>query len=319
MRALVTGANGFIGSHLCEHLVKTGGTVRAMVRKSSNLQWIESLNLELVYADLRDEESVREAVKGCDRVFHLGATVRAKDPAEFERVNAQGTRTLAEACVDAGVARFVLFSSLSAAGPAEGAARPLTEKQECRPVSDYGRAKLAAEQVVQGLSGRLHSVILRFPAVYGPRDRDGLVLWRCLSTGVMPLFGGSFSLIYVADAVRAALLAAERTVESGSVYFVSDGNCYTVSDVAAVAEQLLGKRAWKVRLPSWLLCGAAAVSEWLNREGTIFNRDKARELVQSCWVCSLERARAELGFEPEYDLERGLAMTLDWYRESGWL
>jgi len=319
MKALVTGANGFIGSHLCELLKRSGHSVRAMVRVTSDLRWIADLDLELAYADLLDPPALWVAVQGCDWVFHLGATVRTKDTADFERINAGGTRALAEACVRAGARRFVLFSSAAAAGPAQSADQPATEQQECQPVSAYGQGKLMAERAVLGLCETLHSVVLRLPTVYGPRDRDGVQMWRTIKKGLLPAFGGTFSVVYVADAVRAALLAAERDVPAGSVYLVSDGCCHDYDEVAVLAEQLLGRRPLKLKLPAWLVEMAASFSEWLSRDGSIFGRDRVKDLNQQSWVCSPAKARAELGFEPEFDLARGLAVTLGWYRKAGWL
>ncbi|MEO0073930.1 MAG: NAD-dependent epimerase/dehydratase family protein [candidate division WOR-3 bacterium] len=319
MRVLVTGANGFVGSHLCEFLQRSGFSVRAMVRTTSNLQWIAGLGLEFAYADLSDPPSLWVAVQGCENVFHLGAVVRARDRSEFERVNTAGTKSLVDACARAGVRRFLMFSSMAAAGPAPAPDQPSAETQECNPVSDYGLAKLKAEQAVLEASDRLHSVIIRFPAIYGPRDRDGLLLWRWAMKGVMPLLGRTFSVIYVADAVRAAVLAAEKDVKSGSVYHVSDGRCYTWEELAGIVERLSGRRLTKVRIPGWLLPLAASCGELFGSGDSIFNSDKARELMQPCWACSIDRARAELGFEPEYDLAAGLALTFDWYRRTGWL
>lgn len=320
MKALVTGANGFIGSHLCEHLLKLGLSVRGMVRRTSNLRWLPSVaqaRFELVYGDLRDAESLRRAVAGVETVFHLGANVR--DAGEFESVNLNGTRLLAESCIEAGVRRFVLFSSAAAGGPARCPEEPRCEDHPPQPVSRYGRGKLAAEAVIQELRDRLPSVILRLPAVYGPRDHDLVILLRWARRGVMPVFGGSFSVVYVGDAVRAAVLAAECDVSSGAVYYVTDGRCYTFDDLAGIVGSAFGRRPMRVRVPRWFVRAAAWLSEKTARNGSIFNRDKARELTQQCWVANPDKARTELGFVPEYDLTTGLLQTIRWYEEMNWL
>jgi nucleoside-diphosphate-sugar epimerase len=319
MKALVTGANGFIGSHLCELLVGSGYDVRAFVRRTSDLTWLAGLDLEFVYGDLRDPGSLAAAAAGAEVVFHAGATVRAKDIGDYERVNREGTRLVAEACVVRNVKRLVLFSSASAAGPAPSVESPCVEDQEPRPVTHYGRGKLGAEQVVVALKDRLQSVILRFPAVYGPRDRDILMLLRCVQRGLMPVLGDAFSAVHVRDAARSALLAAEKDVASGSVYYVADGSSYRFADMATLFEKLMGRKPLLIKLPAWLVRTAGWFSESLSREGSVFNADKARELTQQCWVCAPDKARAELGFEAEYDLERGMRETIAWYRENGWL
>jgi nucleoside-diphosphate-sugar epimerase len=174
--------------------------------------------------------------------------------------------------------------------------------------------------VLLNIREKLHSVILRFPAVYGPRDRDILKMMKAAKNlRIMPVFGGTFSTVHVQDAARAALLAAERTVPSGSVYFISDGNCYTYDHVAEVVDRSLGIRPVRLKMPAWLVRAAGWVSESLSRDGSIFNRDKARELSQPCWVCAPDKARAELGYQPEYNLERGMGETIKWYQEQGWL
>lgn len=319
MKALVTGASGFVGSHLCHLLLEQGHAVRAMVRVTSNRRWLEGKPLELAFGDLTDPDALARACAGVDWVFHAGARVMPKDKSEFLRVNHEGTVSLAEAAVRAGVGRFVLFSSIAAAGPAAAPDEPQTEDCAARPVSLYGRGKLEAERALAALGGRLQSVILRLPAVYGPRDREVLLLWRQVARGFLALPESVFSLVYVADAVRAALLAAEAPVASASVYFVSDGGCYTCAELCRAAGRVLGRRVRWVKVPRWLAGLAGRLNDWLSREGSILNSDKARELAHPCWVCSTDRARKELGFEPQFGLERGLRLTFDWYRQEGWL
>jgi len=307
-----------MGSQLCAVLKEQGHEVRAMVRPTSNLRWLEGLELEPVRGDLTDAGSLAAAVKGVDWVFHAGATLRAASREEFERVNYQGTVNLLNQSIAAGVRRLVFFSTVAASGPARSAEEPLTEEQVSRPVSAYGRSKLLAEQALQAERARLHSVVLRFPVVYGPADRDMLLVWRWLSRGVLPMLGRSFSIVYVKDAVRAAVLAAERATVAGSVYFITDGQCHSYDDVARAAEKVFGRRPRRVRVPAGLLFLMAGLNERLGR-ASIFTRDKARELACKDWVCSSERAAQELGYAPQFSLEQGLAETVRWYRAAGWL
>ncbi len=318
MKVLVTGANGFIGSHICEFLFQNGYQVRALVRKTSNLDWIKHLNLELAYGDLLDPPSIQFAVNGIDVVFHTAAVVRAKRKKDFIRVNQEGTRILAEQAILAGVKKLVFFSSIAAVGPVR-AGELIDENKTPSPISNYGWAKLAAENVLRTLQEKIKIVILRLPAVYGPRDRDGFMLWRMMQAGWIPLIGGTFSLIYVADAVRAAVRAMEANLPSGATYFISDCRCYTIRTIAETWEKITGKKVRTIRVPFLISLVIALCYSWLRREGTIFNPDKIQELRQECWVCSSERARKDLGFEPEYDLCRGGEITLRWYKEKGWM
>ena len=319
MNALVTGANGFIGSHVCELLIRSGHNVRALVRRTSNLEWISVLGLELAYGDMREPDTLAAAVRGTECVFHAAAVLRPRGMHEFMDVNYRGTHALAEAAIAAGAKRFVLFSSAAAGGPAAGPKQPRTECEASSPVSLYGKGKLKAEDALVELRDRLHSVILRFPAVYGPRDRDVLLFLKCIRRGFMPDLGGTFSAVYVGDVARAALLAAERPVASGSVYYITDGHCYSYADMAGIGARLVGRRPLRVRIPRRALRAAGWASERLLRLGSIFNRDKATELAQECWACSSDKAHAELGFEAEYSLERGMGETFRWYRQMEWL
>ncbi len=318
MRALVTGASGFIGSHLCRLLAERGHEVRAMVRRTSRLDRLAGAGAVAVHADLREPATVSAAVQGCDWVFHCAAEVSPGRGRDLVQVNREGTRVIAEACAEAGVKRFVFVSSTAACGPAPARDRPTTEAQAPAPVSRYGESKLAAERAVLGLRERLRSVILRLPAVYGPDDANTMIIMNALRRGILLDPWGSFSVVYVKDAARAALLAAERDVPSGSVYLVSDGEEHTAAQFAELGARSLGHRVWRIRAPGWFVFAVATVTEWLHPGGSYVNRDKARELVHDCWVCCPDKARAELGFEPEYTLERGLAETLEWCKEKGW-
>jgi nucleoside-diphosphate-sugar epimerase len=300
-------------------LLSRGYEVRALVRRTGNLVWIGDLGLEVAYGDLSDPGSLAAAAAGVDVVFHAGAKVRARDTSEYERVNREGTRLMAEACVARGVKRFVLFSSASAAGSAPSPDCPSTEEQEPRPVTLYGKGKLGAEQVISSFKDRLHSVILRFPAVYGPRDRDMAMLLRWVKRGLMPMFGTAFSAVYVKDAARAALLAAEKDVPSASVYYISDGNCYYYKAAADLLGGLLERKPLAVPVPPWLVRAAGWLSENLSPGGSVFNLDKAIELTQQYWVCRPERAGRELGFAPAFDLQSGMKETVKWYQEQSWL
>lgn len=314
----MTGASGFIGSRICGLLAEGGHEVRAMVRRTSKLDRLEGVVATTVYADVRDPTAVSAAVQGCDWVFHCAAELSPGRRDGHEQVNVEGTRTVAGASATAGVKRFVMLSSTAACGPAASREHPTTEAQAPSPVSRYGEAKLAAENAVRAMRDRLHSVILRFPAVYGPDDANTMIILNALRRGILLDPWGTFSVVYVKDAARAALLAAQRDVEAGSVYLVSDGAERTAAQFAELGERVLGHRVVRIKVPGWFVFTVATVTQWLNPGGSYVNRDKARELVHDCWVCCPDKARAELGFEPEYTLERGLTETLEWCKEKGW-
>ena len=310
--ALVTGANGFIGSHLCEALLARGWDVRALVRKTSNRQWLQDAALKLCFGDINDPGSLTDAVRHVEYVFHLAGIVKTRDPQRFAQVNREGTRNLLEACAKqaGGLKKLVFFSTLAAAGPSD---------DNRGPVSEYGASKLAAERVVGEYAGRLPVAILRLPAVYGPRDTETLGLIRALNSGIRPVLDVCLSICFVADAVEGAIGLARAPGSDATPCAVSDGTVYNYSQWADAVEKTLGRRTLKLRVPVWLLRFAAWGSETLSSEMPIFNRDKARELSCREWTCDLQALQARTGFAPKYDLEKGMKLTIDWYREHKWL
>lgn len=310
--ALVTGANGFIGSHLCEALAAKGWDVRALVRSNSNLQWLKGVPVKLHTGEITAPQSLADAVKGVDYVFHCAAAVKARDSELFTTVNIEGTRNALDACLQhAGALKmFVLFSSISALGPSD---------RSGGPVSRYGASKLAAERVTAEFADRLPVAILRLPPVYGPRDAGSLGLFRVLNSGFRPVLEICMSVCYVVDAVEAGIGLALSSKVDAQPCSACDGAVVEFSRWAEAVEKVLGRRTIKVRLPLWLLRTVAWWSEKLSAEMPIFNTDKVREFSCRAWTCDLKALQARTEFVPNYDLERGLKLTIDWYREHKWL
>jgi len=325
---LVTGANGFLGSHLVEHLVQQGVRIRCLVRATSDIQWLTRYHalqtVEVVRGSLSEEKTLDEAVAGVHLIFHLAAAKVARNLAEFLAVNAGGTQRLAEAAKRhaPSLARFVYVSSAAAIGPSRHGDRPLAEDAEPRPVSDYGTSKLEGERVL--INSGLPYTIVRPPAVYGPRDKDLLMFFRTVAKGFRPVLGGApryLTLLHVDDVVDATLAAASHPASTHRTYTLGDGRGTTWEQLGELVARLLKRRTIRLTLPLWAFWTAAAVSEGTGRllgRPAIFNRDKAREAVHH-WVFSGENLARDTGFRPRYTLETGLQHTLDWYRHAGWL
>ncbi|HEU5304939.1 MAG TPA: NAD(P)-dependent oxidoreductase, partial [Gemmatimonadales bacterium] len=186
MKALVTGATGFVGSHLAETLCQRGYEVTALARSPVKAAALANQGVRVVRGDLHDTAALDRAVEGQDVVYHVAGVVAARDEAEFLRGNREGTRNIVAAAERGQRPRFVLVSSLAAAGPAPRGA-PLTGGEAPRPVTAYGRSKLAAEQTVAASS--LRWSIVRPPIVYGPRDREILKVFRLARLRIAPVFG----------------------------------------------------------------------------------------------------------------------------------
>ncbi|HEU4413129.1 MAG TPA: NAD(P)-dependent oxidoreductase [Polyangiaceae bacterium] len=327
MNVLVTGASGFLGSHIAEKLAGAGHHVRALVGPASNVDFLQTLpGLEFVTGSVDDPASLPEAVAGVDGVVHAEGRLVGRSAVDLFRANVAGTENLLAAVRQyaPAIERFVLVSSLAAAAPsADGS--PVPDDVEPRPVTDYGRSKLAAERAARSYAGRLPVTILRPPMVYGPRDREALPLFAAAARRVLPSLGdpdGKLSVLYGPDCARACVLALRAEVPSGSAYFVTDGHAYTRRELVSGLERAVGKRALvSFPLPAPVARAAALASEAYGRlsgRPVALDRRRLADLLAQ-WVCDGSGAERALSFRPEVDWLEGARRTARWYRENGWL
>lgn len=319
----VTGGTGFIGSHLVDLLIGQGREVRCLVRDPSRLGWLEGKPVIIRHGDLDSSDSLREGISGADAVFHLAGAIAAGSREEYRRVNAEGCRKLGEAALECRTPPrvFTYVSSQAAAGPSQPG-EAVDESTPPSPVTDYGRSKLEGERILAGMEG-LPLIILRPPAVYGPRDREILIFFRLANAGLFPVVNGkaAISLIHVADLVRGIVMAGEKG-RIGGTYFLANDEPIMNADLPALLAAALGRRVRSIRVPGFALKAAAAISEAGGRLAgrvPVFNRDKVKELTAPGWVCSTEAALEDLSFRAEIDLPRGLKETAEWYRKGSWL
>ena len=322
---LVTGGTGFVGSHLVELLVSRGYEVSCLVRDPGNIRWLKGQRVRLVQGDCSDRDSLEAAVRNAGTVYHVAGLTKATRRRDFYEVNHIGTRNVLDACAHRpDVQKFILVSSLAAAGPSR-ADRPVKATDVPHPVSDYGRSKLLAEEETLKFKDRFSVVILRPSAVYGPRDTDVFELFRWAAKGFILDMSGSERFLnwcYVKDLAEALVLAGERSVPSGSVYFVAEDRIYSMTGFQKSLQGAGGVAAKIVKVPVWagyLIGLAAEAAGLLTGRATIINRQKVREAAQQYWTCDLDTIRADLGFHAAMPLEHGLAATWKWYRENGWI
>jgi dihydroflavonol-4-reductase len=327
VRALVTGASGFVGSHLVDALVARGDAVTCLVRPTSNLRWLPQDAVSVVHGDVTHAESLGRAVTGVDVVFHLAGMLRGADRAAYYAVNAEGARNLARACVERpGAPPFLVCCSTQAAGGPAVQRRRRHEQDAPAPVSDYGHSKLAGETAVIDAAGTtLRHAILRPPAVYGPRDIDILMYFRLIARGLAVYVGDgrqAIDLVYVTDVVAALLLLADSPNEASGVYYVNDGGDHTWRTLAADIATALDKRPLLVPIPAPVIGVVAFVAETVASVRGVaptIHRQKVREFRQDAWICDSSRLRNDLGFENTYNVSRGVRETACWYREQGWI
>ncbi|TSA28800.1 MAG: NAD(P)-dependent oxidoreductase [Bacteroidetes bacterium] len=328
---LITGASGFIGSHLVEEGLKRGYEVWAAVRRTSSRQYLTDPRIRIAELDLADPEHLSEQFQHdatgdfrFDFVVHNTGITRARNAEEFYRINEGLTRNLVTSLEVTGFIpdKFLFISSLAAIGPGDPVLmQPITDDTPPNPVDPYGKSKLAAEHFLESRPG-FPFLIVRPTGVYGPRERDYLQVYRTISRG-FELYAGTssqrISFIYIGDLVRIVFDALESAF-TGSTWVVSDGRNYSAREFSALVKQILGKRTVSVVVPAGVVKGLAAALQSVARpfgQVPLLNRDKARILTSRNWQCDPSGIFGDLHFTPAYDLEQGLKETIRWCREQG--
>jgi len=322
VKALVTGGTGFVGSHLIDALLRRGDEVSALVRTPARAAGLADRGVRLVTGDLDALEALRQAAEGADVVYHVAGRVAARDDAEFLQANRQGTVNLLSAARDTGTPRFVFVSSLAAAGPAPRGA-PLAGDEPPRPVTAYGRSKLAGEEVVR--AAPLPWVILRPPMVYGPRDTEVLKLFKLARWGVAPIFGKGdqeLSAVFGPDLAEALIAAGISPNAVGRTYLPCHPDVFTSRAFARAVGTAVGREALILSVPEPIgrgLLAAIGGAAKLTGTASILSSEKADEFFETAWTGDPAALMRDTGWVPGTDLPTGLAETMAWYRAEGWL
>jgi nucleoside-diphosphate-sugar epimerase len=309
-----------VGSHLLDRLSATGQPFRCLVRRNATRRPLPA-GAATVEASLETGEGLDRALSGVASVIHLAGVTKALRTEDYYTGNARATAVLAKAVSGTGI-RLVHVSSLAAVGPSPDGT-PLDEDFPPRPFSHYGKSKLEAEKAVRAVLP--DAVILRPPVVYGPRDTDVFQLLKSVARGFMLQIGDGeryFSAIYVRDLVDGLLVAARHPAAPGRTYFLTHPDPLTWTSLGNTAARIMGRRARVVRIPVGLAQAVgfgAEMLSWVVRKPGIVSREKVAEAQCRYWTCNAGRAAAELGFRASTNLDSGLAETLTWYKEAGWL
>ena len=323
MKVLVTGANGFLGSHIADRLATHDSVeLRLLLRRTSNLEFIEALAYERAEGDVRDEASLQAAVQGIDTVVHVAGLVSALTESRYHEVNGRGTEAMVRAAKAAGVRRFVYVSSLAALGPSiDGVSVPTNP----HPISGYGRSKLAGEYPVLAEKDTMSVAIVRPPAVYGERDRALLPFYRIAKLGFVPVFGNGrrrLSFIHALDAAEATIAAALVDGPSGAIYTINDGAVHTWRSLVQAFGRAAGKklRSLPVPPPLFALAGyAGGLAETALRKPLPLRPEEVDHMRAAAWLADNEPIQRDLGWQPRIDIDQGFAQAYRWYREHRWL
>ena len=315
-KVLITGATGFIGSHLVEVLAARGWEITCWCRPQSRTAFLEGLGVKLVRGSLEDTALLEETVRGQDYIFHAAARIHSAPREVYEQVNHVFTRNLVQACCAAGSPgkRFIYVSSIAAAGPSDPG-HIKTEQDPCTPRTEYGRTKLRGEEAVLSAGGRLPYTILRPPSVYGPRQKETELLMSLMRRRVVPILKSrepTTSLIYIKDLVEGMVQAALSDKALQQTYFLTDGRSYSWREVFFAARDALLPGALYLPLPEPLILLAAGLADGLKRLRILrsyFGRTAWHNMTRVPWLYSIRKAREELGFAPGYSLEAGLRET----------
>ena len=333
-KILVTGASGFIGSFLIEGGLSRGYEVWAGVRRTSSRRYLGDSRLHFAVLDFSDRDRLAEQLAkhkeehgGWDFIVHCAGVTKCRDEREFEAGNYTATRNLIEglSALDMTPRKFIYLSSLSIFGPVrESDYSPILLTDTPQPNTAYGRSKLLAERFIKGLTGFPY-IIYRPTGVYGPREKDYFLMMQSIKNHVD--FAAGFkrqdiTFVYVKDLVKAIFLGVEAG-QTRSEYFVSDGKVYASRTFSDLVRAELGS-PWMVRFvcPLFLLrliCGVGGfISRLTGKPGTL-NPDKYKIMKQRNWQCDITPLVHDLGYEPEYDLERGVKEAVAWYKKEKWL
>ena len=323
MNVFVTGGTGFVGAHLVQALRARGDRVTGLVRSPAKAQALGWTDVRVIRGDLDDTRALAEGCADADVVYHAAGRITARNAGEFMAANRDGTRNLRDAAAAAPRRpRLVLVSSQAAGGPNPRGA-PADESQAAHPVTDYGRSKLAAEEVVRAGAGPW--AIVRPPVVYGERDTETLKLFRLARAGLGAVFGDGqqeLSVIYAGDLAQALIAAGTHPAAAGRLYYACHPAIHTSRSLVLAIGRATGKVPAVITVPDpvargflWLTGTLAGLAG----RATILSADKANEFLAPAWTCRADRLAADTGWRARTDLDTGLARAATWYRTEGWL
>ena len=328
MRVLLTGASGFVGGHTAAALHRAGHELRLLTRESSDLSRLGEAQIpyERVVVDLDgDRVGLDAACRDIEAVVHIAARLRGRSEAEFMRTNADATAALGSAARDAGVGCFVYLSSLAAQGPAPGDAPEQTDI-EPHPTSDYGRSKLAGERALEETWGGAALAMIRAPLIYGPADRGLLPFFQAAERGFAPQLGDGSNRVagvYGPDLAEAIAAILESPPNAPAIWQISDGGgAYTWRDLLAALEQAAGRLLRIIPLPPPVWSALAAVAEAFAASTggePLLDRSRVIEMRQPAWLADGSALQAATGWRPTVGIEQGIAETMRWYRQQGWV
>lgn len=324
-KVLITGAAGFIGSHLVEALKEKEYSIICLVHPNDDIQQLEDLDLKVIRGDLADRQTLEQAVDGVEVIYHLAGILISRDPESLYRTNYEGTKNIINACKAKKIhlKRFLYVSSASVSGPTGEISRD--EECLCRPKNDYGKSKLRAEQFLMSPQNVFPTTIIRPVQVFGPRGFNFLYpICRVAKKGILPdLIQGKMSLGYVDDIVRGIIQACEHTGTAGEIYHIGENRIYSVSEIMQVFSKAVRHNLIRIRLPYVFLYSVAATVELfckIKNTNPPMTRLQVRSYIRQFeWCYDSSKAERDFGYRSETSLEEGAKITVEWFKKAGHL
>lgn len=324
--AVVTGANGFVGSHLVDNLLDKGWKVRCIVRKSSNLKWLAQKNIEIYDCGLFDKDGLRKAFKDANYIFHVAGVVKSKTKEGYFTGNVETTKNLLDVALEntSTIKKFLVVSSQTVTGPSTKD-KPVDENSVCNPITTYGRSKLEEEKLALSYKDKLPITICRAPAVYGERDTEIFIYFQTFNKGLTTTIGFNkkeLSLIHVIDLVEGFYLAAISEKSNGQIYFISSEEFYTWEEINSITSKVLNKKPIIIKVPHFLVYTIAAIAQFFaifSSKPATLNIEKAKDITQQFWTCDTSKAIKDLGYRQKISIEEGIKRTCTWYKDMKWI
>ncbi|MFH0859822.1 MAG: NAD-dependent epimerase/dehydratase family protein [Candidatus Altiarchaeota archaeon] len=327
MNLLVTGGSGFIGSHLVEALVGKGHSVRCLVRKTSNVDFLNEMGVELVSGDITEKESLKHCFKDVDVVYHL-ASIRGekKIPREmYWNVNVTGTKNVMESAYDSGVKKFLFCSSIGVLGWIDKL--PGNENFPYNPQGNYHITKCEAEKRVSKFSyeKKFQTVVIRPVMSYGLRDLDGMLfnLTRLITDKRFLIIGNGknyMHLVNVKNLVKGFILAMEKESASGT-YIIADKEPITVNELVTIVSETIGANVPSIHIPLNFAKIAGYIMEKtytiIPTKSEPFITPYKIDLMSKSRYYDITKAINELEYVPEMSTPDGIVETVRWYTENG--
>lgn len=333
-KILITGASGFIGSFLAETALDRDYDVWAGIRKSSSKEFLQDPRIKFIHLNLDNKEELtaqlqeHQGIHGSfDYIIHNAGATKCLHREDFDKINFQNTVNLIDFFINSNSVpkKFILMSSLSVMGKGnESSYTPFKVEDTPHPNTAYGWSKLKAENYIKE-QDKIPYLIFRPTGVYGPREKDYLMMLKSIKSGLNIAAGYKpqhLTFIYVKDLAE-TIFSGIKSQHTNQTYIVADGDVYTDKQYTSIAKGLLNKKfTVNIRIPLFILQSISIICEYISkitRKPSTLNRDKYIIMSQRNWECDITPLIKDLKFKPKYSLKEGLQESIDWYKKHNWL